>query len=516
MRQNRIDSAFKTIIKGSMIVLSGFILGRGLDFIFKVILARHFGPNDYGLLSMALAVLVITSNIAVLGFNQGIARFVPLFKAKKEYGKLKGMIKFGTMITGAVAIILALIVFSMAPAISRALSDDSSLVGLIRLCSVVIPFLVFFNFSLGILRGLKDMRAFVISDEIVKWLVRILLLIFIIMLGVGIKGVPFIYLISILTSLTIVWVFVKRNGIFSRLQRGQNNVSVSRELFLFSLPLSLSTITTMFRKRFDLVLIGLFLPASQVGFYNAAVPVAMLITMFLFGFNRIILPVATELLGKNKEEEMAIVYKTVARWTLLITFPVFFIIFLFPDIVIRFFFGHEYIPASIALRIISVGVLVNAVSGSFGEYLQSYGETKKVFWISFTGTLMNIVLMVILIPKFGIEGAAVALTSSLIWMCLLGMIFIYRYRSLSPFSKNYFKTMTIGILIFPNMLWLFSTFFVSRTLLRLLSVFVLCSCAYLAALYFLRAFSEEDKRLLLVFKNRFLTREAAGYEPSDE
>jgi len=514
--QYKIEDAFKTILKGSLIVLIGVISGRGLDFVFKVMLARHFGPREYGLLSMALAIMIITSNIAVLGFNQGIARFVPLLQAKKEYGKLKKMVKFGAMTTGMAGIFLALILFFTSPAISRLLSDDNYLVGLIRLVCLVIPFLVLLNFSLGILRGLKDMKAIVVSDEIVLWLTRILLLIVIIMLGVDIRGVPVVYFFSVLGVIILVWIFIQKNRIFLHLQNTNDNISGFRELFLFSLPLSLSTVTTMFRKRFDLVLIGLFLPASQVGFYNAALPIAALITIFLFAINRITLPIASELLGQDKEREMAIVYKTVARWTLIITLPVFFLIFLFPDIIIRLFFGHEYISASVALRIISIGFFVNAASGSFGEYLQSYGETKKVFWISFIGTLINILLMVIMIPKFGIEGAAMALTFSLICMCLLGMIFIYRYRVLSPFSKEYFRTLILGSLIFANMLWLYPTFFGSRNIMYLLPLFVLCSCVYLAALYFLHAFSEEDKRLFLVFKNRFLSKEAAGYEPSDE
>jgi len=502
----KIVNLLETIIKGSTIIFVGISLGHGLNFIFKVILARYFGPKEYGLLSIAIALLMVISNIAILGLNQGIARFVSFLNAKKEYKKLNIMVKFGGIVASLAGLLFAFTMVLFAPSISQYLSDDPDLTKLIFLFSFVTPFLVLLIYLLGILRGLKDMKAIVVCEYIVTWLIRVFFAILIVLLGLSIKSVPMVYFISVLVVLTLAWAYIKKKKALPMFLKTKSNASVFRELLVFSFPLALSTITTVFWKRFDILLIGFFLSDSQVGFYNAALPIAMLITIFLFGINRITLPVASELFSQNKEHELVLIYKTTARWSLMITIPLFFIIFLFPDVIVNIFFGAKYVQASNALRILAVGAFINSASGSFGEYLQSYGKTKQIFLISLSGAIINFLLMILLIPKYGIEGAATATSISLIFMGLLGSFLLYMHKSILPFSKEYSRTIIIGSFTFLNMLWFHPILVNLPNKFYILAIFLLSSCIYFVVLYYSKAINDLDKHLLLLIKNRLFQR----------
>jgi len=492
----------ETIAKGSAVVFVGMVFGYVLNFIFKMMLARHYGPHGYGLVSMGLALMVISSNIATMGLNVGIARFVAVFEGQKEYGKLQMAIRSGAKITGLLGVCLAAAVFLLAPKLSYWLGDNGNLTLLIYCFALVIPFSVASNYSLGVLRGFKAMKAMVVCDNIVNWVARILILATIIVLSTSIKYVPFTYFFSFLVTLALSWIYIRMNNVFCNRESKNKYEPFYGELLSFCLPLFLSTVMIMFRSRFDILLVGFFLPSVQVGLYNAAAPIAMLLSMFMFAINRILMPAVSELLGQNSQKEIDLIYKTITRWTVLITVPIFFIILFFGDIILNSFFGAEYVKASSALRILATGFVLKAMSGASGEYLQSYGKTKQVLWITSIGTSVNILSMILLVPEYGIIGAAFSMTLSMICMSVFGIWFLYKHTSILPFSKRYFKTIIIGCFTFLNLSWLYLLPINMRNFIAVLSIILFFTIIYFFLLSFFRAFSDIDREIYNVFFRR--------------
>lgn len=510
MDNNKIQISINTIVKGSVITLGGTAVGHLLNFLFKMISARHFGPEDYGWFSLGLAVLVIGANISGLGMNQSVARFIPFFKEKDERNKLSYTITFGAKLSLLASIILGLAILIASPWLSETLNGNEDFTLFLMLFALVVPFEVIFDYSLGILRGMKDMRMMALCNNVILWVVRLVFLILIVFIDLDIKWMILPYLVSYGVGLTVSWVYILKREPIAWVERSFNpsfNVSTLRkELIVFSLPLVFSTITAMFRKRFDIILVGFFLTASQVGLYNAALPIAMLMTVFLFAVNRIAMPVASELFGGGSEKEMEYIYKSIAKWSLMITLPMFLILFFYPTQIISLLFGKEYIAAANVLRILAAGFFVKAISGSFGEFLQSFSKTLPIFIISVTGTIMNLILMAILIPKFGIEGAAFAFTSSLLWMCLLGNACLYHYKKILPFSWEYLKTIVLGTVIFNGgyffQIMLMDT--VADNYIFAGGIVVLSFLIYLSVLY-LFATNEFDRQIILRIKEKYVT-----------
>jgi len=97
--------------------------------------------------------------------------------------------------------------------------------------------------------------------------------------------------------------------------------------------------------------------------------------------------------------------------------------------------GQEFAIAKTTLLILLVGQVVNVMSGSVGFILQMTGKEKIYQNILLLALVCNIVLNILLIPKFGIEGAAIASTFSLLFWNLSSVLYIYKkYKVLTLFS----------------------------------------------------------------------------------
>ena len=498
VNQNTIIS-LKVILKGSLVVLGGGAIGQFFNFIFKLIAARHFGPEDYGWFSLALALILVSGNISDLGMQQSIARFIPFFQEKNEKKKLNYAIKFGAKISIIASLILALLIIIGSSRISKSLNGGSDFTVLLISFAFVVPFVVAFNYLQGILRGMKDMRMMAISNNFFVWGPRLALLRLILILKADIESIVLAYYASYIIGVIAVWLYIKKKVLlFEEVEfftPSYRDLVLSKQLIAYSLPLAFSGISNVLRQRFDVIFIGIFQNAFQVGLYNVALPLAMLMTVLLVAINRITLPVIAGLFRRESEKEMEHIYRLLAKWTLMITLPIFFLMLLFPEKVIYITFGERYVEAANALRFLSIGFFINAISGSFGEYLQSYSKTKSILIISVTGTGINIILMLLLIPQFGIEGAAIACTLSLVYISLLGNAFLYHYKRILPISKHYVYTFCIGTFFFLSMYFVHSYLFADLKNYNFLLFIVLSILIYIVLLYFF-ATDDFDKNII--------------------
>src|SRR3989338_1931460 len=88
---NQTDSALEKIAHGTLLALGGIIISKLLGYTYRLIAAR-FGTEEYGILSLGLAVFNILTLIGVLGLNQGALRYVSFYREKANFSRLKEII----------------------------------------------------------------------------------------------------------------------------------------------------------------------------------------------------------------------------------------------------------------------------------------------------------------------------------------------------------------------------------------------------------------------------------------
>jgi len=169
---------------------------------------------------------------------------------------------------------------------------------------------------------------------------------------------------------------------------------------------------------------------------------------------------------RGKIEELKRVYQVLTKWIFLATLPLFAMIFLFPEATIGFFFGAKYLEASKALQILALGFMFHVLLGLNGWSLVVIKESGFVMYSTMISAVINVVLNVLLIPTYGIEGAATATAISYFTTNVLNSLRLHQMAKVQPFSRNYTKVVA-GSLVMFGFIWILH--------LRVLNILVCCS-----------------------------------------
>ena len=305
------------------------------------------------------------------------------------------------------------------------------------------------------------------------------------------------YILSIVVTCIVFMMYMVKK---SPLAVGTNDVSnpMTKKLLSFSVPLLAVSMLMMVMSWTDTLMLGYFKSPDVVGLYNAALPLANLLSMTLSSMSFIYIPTISQLYSKNLMNELKRSYIILTKWIFLVTLPLFFVLFLFPDIMLNLLFGSRYIGASVALQILAFGFFLNICLGFTYNTLLVLGKSKFLMCTFAISAIINIILNMVLIPPMGIVGASLASAFSLTVVKILNMVKLYRFFGVHPFVKNYLKI--TGLLV----IFLF-IFYVLRNLVIMsfwmfAALFLLFLVAYGLSVLFTKSFEEEDVMMLLTIE----------------
>jgi O-antigen/teichoic acid export membrane protein len=432
--------------------------------------------------------------------GEGSTRYIAYFRGKNEEGKVKGIISASIKIAIIASISLAVISFFISDFISVNIFHTPELSTPLKIFSIAIPFTVLINVFIAIFRGFDRVDAKVYFQDIFRPVLYLLFLITVVLFGLSFLGVIYAYLASIAVTCVVFVMYMLKKPPLSIRSGGSVANPMTKELLFFSVPLLAVSILVMVMSWTDTLMLGYFKTPDVVGLYNAALPLAHLLPVVLVSLNFIYVPIISQLYSKNLIEEMKRNFAVLTKWIFLLTLPLFFIFFLFPDVVLILLFGPRYIGATLALQILAVAFFCNASLGFPQSTLLVIGKSKFLMCVFLISAIINIILNIALIPPMGIVGAAIASAFSLIVAKILNTTKLYRISTIHPFTKNYLKI--AGLLV----VFLF-VFYILRNLVILsfwmfMVLFLLFLVVYGLSVLFTKSFDEEDIMILLTIEKR--------------
>jgi O-antigen/teichoic acid export membrane protein len=330
-----------------------------------------------------------------------------------------------------------------------------------------------------------------------------LFLVPIIFFGLSFINAIVAYFASIAVTCIAFAAYYIRKGPKSHRSKDESKVdiSIAKELLLFSIPLLLVDVLYLVIGWTDTLMLGYFKTASDVGLYNAANPLAGFISMALSAMLFIYFPVASELYAENREEEMKRIYAVLTKWVCSVTLPLFMVFLLFPEVTMNFLFGSEYILAGAALQILALGFFINNLMGPSGATLTAMGKTRFLMWATLAAAGMNICLNVLLIPILGIVGAAIASMFTMISINIIRSAKLYSISGMHSLSKNLLKPILLSIILIIA-IYLAAKSFLTVTFWMLPLLFILFAILYGLSLLFTKSFDQEDINMLLTMEKK--------------
>jgi O-antigen/teichoic acid export membrane protein len=481
-----LERGLTAVAKGAGITAVGMVLGQGIGFVTRVVAARYLGPADFGVLAMALSIFGMVSIVAAGGMQGGTYTFVSLFNGRKDYPKIKG-----TLIT---ALTIVLVLSGIVAALLWGL--NSRLTELFRapmLAAVMIPLILAMPAASvatvcgSAAAGFKAIKYKVAAEYLVKPGVRLAVLVSALYTGFGLIGAAWAYAIGFWAAAVAALYWLQRR-VFNPFNSSIRAEHVSRELLDYSWPLVFTTLLWGMVGEIGTLMLGLLRSAAETGLYTAALNAAQLIIIVPGALVALLMPVLADNLFNGRRTEAKLIYQIATKWILLVVVPLVGLLILAPGTILSEIFGAEYTTAASVITIAAAGYLVYSVFNAPAyEMLSLHKRSRTLLAITATAALTNILLGVVLIPVYGIQGAALATAGAFAISSGLITIFAWKASGMHQFRGSLLKIAAAGLV--PLLVLSVLTPVYGLNHLLTVAIFI---TSYLALLVLFRTIEAED------------------------
>jgi O-antigen/teichoic acid export membrane protein len=471
----------KIAVTGAATVFVVSIMAAFLGYLVRFILARGLSVEEFGLFYAVFSFLALLSLLKTLGYDRALIKFIPEFLAKKQYDLIKSSIIYISIIQLVTNLIVIVVVYFAANFLSINFfkAEEASLIlKLLAIGFFIDSFVVIVRFCF---QGFKNMLLFSILD-----LIRMLSIVIIILtafnMGFGLLSPVLAYMIAPL-FLLIIFGFIFIKFVFPKFI--DTPIIYDNKLFKkiskYSIFILLTSSGVLILGHTDSLMLTYFTGISAVGLYNVALPTSKILTYFPLAIGSVLLPITAELWAKKKmvllKDGMEMLYK----YSILVILPLALIMLSFTDLILLVLFGKDYVPAGLALKILSIGTIFITLHQINANFFSGIGKPQIHSKIIFSAVGLNFLGNLILIPILGIVGAALTTTASYLLMTGIGLIKIKRFVKIKLPILVWSKTLVSGT-IFVVAIWFLKGVFIMNIWAETILVLILSGILYLTAL----------------------------------
>ena len=445
-------SLSKRFLSGFKWNIIGQVLTVSLGLLLSAVIARGLGPNDYGLYASVFAIIGMIPFLISLGFEAIInVRLPALLLKRKEKGIsnivyfIRTLFIFRFIVSFLVGIVLYLFAVEIAGMIHQ-----KNIANYLRVASICVVFTGGISLlSMVFIAQLKIMftRMLEISKQIIILAFAVILL----RSGLGVYGVIYATIIGSIVVF-FVYVFFARNYLFARSEKSD----FSQFYGIGFTAWVVGFVGFVLGKQIDIILLNYFgVPSSQIGFYNIAFTFSLMLSFLGVGMGPIFQAIFSETFEKKGVKGLADSWYIIAKIGILLWFPIAVFSLLYASQIITIIYGNVYALASGPFRIlVSLKIIYVLLNASFAMPVFYLINKKKVgLGLRIAAGLLNVILDIILIPKFGMYGAVFATGFSLALIGILEIgIVVKNIQARLPFAFYSKIIFVFGLALFPTLL----------------------------------------------------------------
>lgn len=429
------QSDYLNILSGTSQNVVGIVVAGAATFAAQILMTRTLGQASYGIVTVATQAAFVVSFATRAGMDMAVLRNVAVEVGESRWDQIRATVGRAVEIAAGVSLAVAVIalilseplrrMFSIAPVAGRWVLP-AAIVGL--------PFLAVTNVWLAATRGLKIMRY----TLYVFWAGQPVLWIVLMVTGWRLSETAWMATLAYSASWAIAavaaWWFWRREA--TRWDRGELDEGALGRLVRYAGPRAPAALFSQLLFWTDLFVLTRYATDAQVGVYSAALRTGQVVVLFLTSVNLMFSPFVADLHNRGEIARLDKLFKTVTRWTLAATLPLFLALFVVPGAFLKLF-GSGFSQGETALLILLAGQLVNISTGSAGFVLIMTGRTG---WdlVVYAGSLaLDLGLAFWLCPRYGIEGAAIANAVTFATSNCARLILVKRFVDIQPYDRDY-------------------------------------------------------------------------------
>lgn len=484
--EKEFDKSLKLIAKSSIIIFIGITLSKFFTYLYRIIIARSFGPETYGLFSLSIMISGWFIIFASFGLGQGMLRYVSFYRGKKEKDKIKYIFRKSLLVLFFSGVVAGALLFALSPLIANKIFNEPGLVNFLKLFSLVVPFTVITTVLYSTLRAYEKIGWHSFVSNILPTSLKVALIGVFMFFGLKTNAIIFSYVLAAGIVLVFTFFIIKAKipEIFNKYKLDvKERLKTFREVATYSWPLLFAAFVWRIFEWTDSLVIGYFKTASDVGIYNAALPIAFLLGISPLLFMQLFFPLVNKEYAKGNRGTVKQLSKQVGKWIFAINLPVFIFLFIFSEAFLNILFGPEYAGVANALRFLLVGFLFFSVSEISTRLIEMEGKPKLILYSIVSVAILNLILNIILVPKLGIIGAAISTMTSFIALTIIFAIQSFRTLSIIPIRRKMLNLLAAAVLSSAALFYAKSFVEISLVSLILLGVFFFGLYGFLSLIF---------------------------------
>ncbi len=364
-----------------------------------------------------------------------VLRDVAVTTGQGRWDRVRGMVMRAAVIATLVSTVAAIVVALFGDSVLALLRiDPESNRWVVQAAAVGLPFLAVANVLLAATRGLKIMRYTLYVFWAGQNIVWIALTVVLWQVSTSAAASILAYSLSWVWAAAAAWFFWHRES---------RDWSVTApepgwldKLLRYAGPRAPAALFAQLLFWTDLFVLTQFASPQDVGVYAAALRAGQVVILFLTSVNLMFSPYVADLYNRGEKQRLDGLYKTLTRWILASTLPLFLLIAVAPGSVMKIF-GAEFSEGQAALLILLIGQLVNIGTGSAGFILIMVGRTGTDLMVYAGSLVLDVALALWLCPRYGIEGAAIANAVTFAASNCARLLLVNRLVGIQPYDARY-------------------------------------------------------------------------------
>ncbi len=408
----------KLHLKSVIYIIIGNALSAGFAFFANWLVANSLSPSQFGLFSLAFALMNILQEIGGSGLDTAIVRFASSYKSKDPQD-LQRVFQAGWHLKIIISAIIAGSFAASGVWITTFIYPNSLLLTPIYWLSATLVVANVYTFMLARLQTMERFKSYSLLRAVANLLKVILLQLFVILGILDLNTVSIVWLLSFLISYIMGIMACSPAGDWQAIKKLFKLTKLHKDIFNFAFWVMLSGLFYAIHSRIDLLLLAKYYPAADVGSYSIAWNFMIFMDLIAASFMTALLPKFSKL-GSNQEIHS---FRLTSFFLCLLTAAAIMPIYFFADILILNLFP-QYEPAIAPFRLLFWSSIIVLII--YPLYLSFYAQNKPIKVAVSYGFLAfsSIAIGQAIIPEYGIMGAATTTLASRIIGGIVILIFV--------------------------------------------------------------------------------------------
>jgi O-antigen/teichoic acid export membrane protein len=454
------------VARGGAANLVGAVLAAVTTLGVTVLVTRHFSKPVAGAFFTAISLFLIVEAVASLGANVGAVNFIARLRRLGHEARIPTILRAAIIPVLVVSVACAVVMLLLARPLADVLlhghlgqgASPVTVAQALRVLALALPFAALVDTLLGAARGYRDMRPTVVIDRIGRSSGQMIGVLIAVLAGSVALLAP-LWAVSYVPAAFAAWFWLRR--IRRRQQPGavpqadggavSAGAGVASATFggfwRFTGPRAVANLAQITIQRIDIVLVAIMRGPAAAAIYTAATRFLVAGQFANAAISMSAQPRFAELFAVGDRRGAGVIYRVTTAWLIVLTWPLYLLAVIYGPVVLSLF-GHSYRAGHLVMVILGLTMLLATACGQVDMVLITTGRSSWSLANGLMAVVVNVTLDLLLIPRYGITGAAIGWAAAIVVTNLTPLAQLAASVRLHPFGRGSLIAMSLSVLSF--------------------------------------------------------------------